>query len=148
MKKFNISFQIDSKEMLEGREPHNEIRYDLDEPIEAESKEEAIALALAWFQEQSDIDSEIDSENGRITFFNGEEAVEQIYNFKAEEVEDYASEAEKVAEKIRKNPVWDPEDCRELCDMAGILQEWEESDGEGFETVVEKAAEILKVDIY
>lgn len=67
---------------------------------------------------------------------------------KAEEVEDYASEAEKVAEKIRKNPVWDPEDCRTLCDIAGIVQEWEKSDGEGFEAVVEKAAEILKVDIY
>lgn len=53
-----------------------------------------------------------------------------------------------LAEKIRKNPGWNLDDCRELCDMAGIIEEWEQADGETFEQVVEKAAEILKVDIY
>lgn len=53
-----------------------------------------------------------------------------------------------LAEKIRKNPEWNLDDCRDLCDMAGIIEEWERTDGETFEQVVEKAAEILKVDIY
>lgn len=53
-----------------------------------------------------------------------------------------------LAGKIRKNPEWNLDDCQELCDMAGIIEEWEQADGETFEQVVEKAAEILKVDIY
>lgn len=32
--------------------------------------------------------------------------------------------------------------------MAGITQEWQEADGETFEKVVEKAANILDVSIY
>ena len=53
-----------------------------------------------------------------------------------------------LAEKIRKNPEWNLDDCQELCDLAGIIEEWEQADGETFEKVIEKAAEILKVDIY
>lgn len=53
-----------------------------------------------------------------------------------------------LAEKIRKNPEWNLDDCQELCDMAGIIGEWKKADGETFEQVVEKAAEILKVSIY
>ena len=85
MKKFNVNYQIDNKEMLIGREPHDQTRYDFDEPIEAESQEEAIALALQWFQEQSSMNSEIDEEKERITFYEDEEVISQYYNFEAEE---------------------------------------------------------------
>ena len=56
-------------------------------------------------------------------------------------------EAEELAEKIRKNPEWNLDDCRELCDLAGIHEEWEQADGETFEQVIGKAAEILKVEV-
>ena len=86
MREFKVTYQIDNREMLEGREPHDQARYDVEEMIEAESEEEAVALVLQWMQDQSDKASEIDEENERITFFDNDEAVEQYYNFKAEEV--------------------------------------------------------------
>ena len=57
------------------------------------------------------------------------------------------SEAEILAEKIRNSTEWDAELLRELCDLAGLSQEWEEADGESFESVAYKAAEILGVEI-
>ena len=42
---------------------------------------------------------------------------------------------------------WNPEDCRRLCELAGIEDEWNAADGETFEQVVFKAAEILNVRI-
>ena len=52
-----------------------------------------------------------------------------------------------VAKRIRESKEWDQDDCRELCNLAGLSQEWEDADGENFEGVVEKAAEILGVEI-
>lgn len=46
-----------------------------------------------------------------------------------------------VAKRIRESKEWDQDDCRELCNLAGLSQEWEDADGENFEGVVEKAAE-------
>lgn len=56
-------------------------------------------------------------------------------------------EAEALAEKIRNLSEWDAELLKEFCDLAGLSQEWEEADGEGFESVAYKAAEILGVEI-
>ena len=56
-------------------------------------------------------------------------------------------QAYEVAEKIRKSPEWIFEDCEELCKLAGLEKEWQEADGESFEGVVFKAAEILGVEI-
>lgn len=53
-----------------------------------------------------------------------------------------------VAKRIRESKEWDQDDCRELCNLAGLSQEWEDADGENFEGVVEKAAEILGVEIF
>ena len=55
---------------------------------------------------------------------------------------------EEVAKRIREAQEWDENDCRALCEAAGLEKEWEEADGEGFEAVVEKAADILGVEIY
>lgn len=57
------------------------------------------------------------------------------------------SEAEILAEKIRNSTEWDAELLKEFCEIAGLSQEWEEADGESFETVAYKAAEILGVEI-
>ena len=57
-------------------------------------------------------------------------------------------EYEEVAKRIREAQEWDENDCRDLCELAGLSDEWEAADGEHFEAVVEKAADILGVEIY
>lgn len=52
-----------------------------------------------------------------------------------------------LAERIRKSGEWIEDDVRELCDAAGLLEEYEAADGETFETVIFKAAEILGVEV-
>ena len=52
-----------------------------------------------------------------------------------------------IAEAIRNAQEWDEDDCRELCTLAGLEEEWAEADGETFESVLYKAAEILGVEI-
>ncbi len=52
-----------------------------------------------------------------------------------------------LAKRIRESDTWNQEDLKELCKEAGLLEEWEASDGETFETVVYKAADILGVEI-
>lgn len=54
---------------------------------------------------------------------------------------------EDLAESIRSKDQWDPEELRKLCKYAGIENEWDKADGESFEAVAEKAAEILGVEI-
>lgn len=56
-------------------------------------------------------------------------------------------EAEQIAERIRTADEWNADDCRDLCELAGLEKEWEEADGETFESVVYRAAEILEVEI-
>ena len=52
-----------------------------------------------------------------------------------------------VAYRISMSDEWSPEDCRRLCELAEIEDEWDAADGETFEQVVFKAAEILGVEI-
>lgn len=56
-------------------------------------------------------------------------------------------EAYDIAADIRAMDTWDMDLCRELCEAAGMLQEWTEADGESFEAVVFAAAEKLGVAI-
>lgn len=41
----------------------------------------------------------------------------------------------------------DPELVEEICDRAGLLEEWNSADGETFESVIDRAIEILKEDL-
>ena len=52
-----------------------------------------------------------------------------------------------VAYRISMSDEWNPEDCRRLCELAGIEDEWDAADGETFEQVIFKAAELLRVKI-
>jgi len=52
-----------------------------------------------------------------------------------------------VAYRISMSDEWNPEDCRRLCELAEIEDEWDVADGETFEQVVFKAAELLHVKI-
>lgn len=53
-----------------------------------------------------------------------------------------------IAADIRNAAEWDNELCAELCEAAGMSGEWNNADGDSFESVVESAAEKLGVEIY
>ena len=55
--------------------------------------------------------------------------------------------ANEIATALRSSGEWDFELLEELCEVAGLEEEWLNSDGENFEAVAYKAAEILDVDI-
>ena len=55
--------------------------------------------------------------------------------------------ANEIATTLRSSGEWDFELIEELCEIAGLEEEWTNSDGENVEDVVYKAAEILDVDI-
>lgn len=57
------------------------------------------------------------------------------------------TEVEKIAEAIRSMDTWDEELCKELCEAADMLDEWEAADGDTFESVIYKAAEKLGVEV-
>ena len=55
--------------------------------------------------------------------------------------------ANEIATALRSSGEWDFELIEELCEIAGLKEEWINSNGENFEDVAYKAAEILGVDI-
>lgn len=57
------------------------------------------------------------------------------------------TEAQELAAKIAAATTWNESDCKKLCELAGMLDEWNAADGETFETVVYNAAEKLGVEI-
>ncbi len=57
------------------------------------------------------------------------------------------TEAQELAAKIAAADTWNENDCQKLCELAGMLVEWNAADGETFETVVYNAAEKLGVEI-
>ena len=52
-----------------------------------------------------------------------------------------------LARKIAASDEWIPEDLAELARRAGLWEEWQDADGDTFESVAFKAAEILGVEI-
>lgn len=55
--------------------------------------------------------------------------------------------AQEISEEIRKSETWDNDLLAELCEAAGMSDEWNAADGETFESVAYKAAEKLGVEI-
>ena len=55
--------------------------------------------------------------------------------------------ANEIATTLRSSGEWDFDLLEELCQIAGLEEEWDFSDEYTFEDVVYKAAEILGVDI-
>lgn len=66
-----------------------------------------------------------------------------------EEENDEETEAYELAAVIRESVTWD--DCREeiwcLCEMAGLERELDSAEGENYEAVVYKSAQVLGVEI-
>lgn len=57
------------------------------------------------------------------------------------------SHVDELAKCIRGAATWNNDDCRELCKLAGMEQEWANADGETFEAVLAEAAKRLNVEI-
>lgn len=55
--------------------------------------------------------------------------------------------AKELAEKINERDTWDYDLLTELCELAGLKEEWENCDPDDAETVAYKAAKILEVEI-
>lgn len=55
--------------------------------------------------------------------------------------------ANEIAKEIRAMETWDMELLEELCEAADMVEEWNEADGETFESVAFKAAQKLGVEI-
>lgn len=53
-----------------------------------------------------------------------------------------------IAADIRNEAEWNNELCAELCEAAGMENEWNSADGDSFESIAEAAAEKLGVEIY
>ena len=54
---------------------------------------------------------------------------------------------QEIAKELRGQDVWSMELLELLCDESDLTEEFENADGETFESVVYKAADILKVEI-
>lgn len=63
------------------------------------------------------------------------------------EISSAAMTDSQLAEAIRTCDEWDSETLRELCGRAGLSLEWSKADGDSFESVVYRAAEILEIEI-
>ena len=59
----------------------------------------------------------------------------------------YFIDNQQLAEKIRNSSTWDYDDLTELCRRAELESEWENADGEKFESIAYRAAKILGVEI-
>lgn len=55
--------------------------------------------------------------------------------------------ANELAMLINASNEWNFELLAELCELAGLSKEWEEADGETFESVAYRAAKILEIEI-
>ena len=55
-----------------------------------------------------------------------------------------AKEIEKI---LNSQDTWDMDLLEELCDMAGLSNEWKEAEGDNFENMAYKAAKILNIEI-
>ena len=55
--------------------------------------------------------------------------------------------AKEIAADIRGLSAWDEALLSEICDVAGMRDEWNAADGETFETIAFEAAEKLGVEI-
>lgn len=56
-------------------------------------------------------------------------------------------EIQVIAERIRSKDYWDMGSCIEFCKLAGLEEEFNNADGETFESVLFEAAERLGVEI-
>ena len=69
----------------------------------------------------------------------------KIRNTKTKEI--LKMTVQEIAKELRGQDVWSMELLELLCDEADLTEEFENADGETFESVVYKAADVLNVEI-
>ena len=57
-------------------------------------------------------------------------------------------DVDELSSLIRRTGYWNNKQCERLCELADMVQEWADADGENFEAVLDKAAKKLQVEIY
>lgn len=55
---------------------------------------------------------------------------------------------EAVAYRIKSSREWNPDDCRRLCELADMVDEYDSADSDTVEDVVSAAADKLGVEIF
>lgn len=82
--------------------------------------------------------------------FPVEEWEEGIPNAYVERCISDVDELWKISSRIKKADAWDKclDECERLCELAGLYEEWANADADEFQKIVEKAADILGVEIY
>ena len=60
---------------------------------------------------------------------------------------DRIERATEIAAVIRSMDTWDHDLCTELCELAGLEDEWEAADGDTFESILYKAADVFGVEL-
>ena len=60
---------------------------------------------------------------------------------------DRVERATEIASAIRSTDTWDHNLCTELCELAGLEDEWEAADGDTFESILYKAADVFGVEL-
>lgn len=132
---------------------------------ETEEKEEPTIFEIVGIEEpETDDDQEEPANNNRIREIaheilntDGEPAMRTYLdilkrdgNFTEAEIGQIIEETEdidRLAEEIRNADIWNEDDCKKLCEYAGLEEEWDKADGDTFESILYEAAEILGVEI-
>lgn len=95
-----------------------------------------------------DLYEEIAGNKESKTLYDGHEAIDLDSTINRRLFAD--PEATELADAIRDAHDWESckDECRQLCDMAGLADEWDNADGETFEGVLDRAAAKLHVRIW
>lgn len=109
-----------------------------EEFFSADSFDEAIEKAWGYFDNLTDIEK-----NNRDEFYVIDDPETFVFDFL--EIWNNRAKISNIACDIQNADVWDKDDCRRLCEFAGLAKEWQESDGDT--SIVERAAKRLHVDI-
>lgn len=136
-----------TKEMMKYMQDKNFSQEDINEVIRLEEEykngcEEITAECEAEGYPANGDNYELRCEELRKTIDEQEDAIYEKY----EEVEEMTREQE-LAQEIRGNQEWDLDQLQELCELAGMAEEWAAADSETFEQVAFAAAEKLGVEI-
>lgn len=95
-----------------------------------------------------DLYEEIAGDKESKTLYDGHEVIDLDSTINRELFAD--PEATELADAIRDAHDWESckDECRQLCEMAGMADEWDNADGETFEGVLDRAAAKLHVRIW
>lgn len=117
--------------------------------------DEAIAYAYSCFENLTKADKKRREAFFVISDCNGQPAhLVEYSEIPADYAEEYHdvlnhvnSRAYQIAKEIRSQSIWDLDLCKELCEEAGMADEWAECTADDFEKVVYTAAEKLGVEV-